>query len=291
MAWFLNALDKEQSAVFRLPVRYVGVPQNILLTDSLPPHLILNIRDKGKQIFNYSHTKRQPMTIDLARTFYEKGEIIITADQLRGQIMRYLQPATVIERVKPDTISSDYQKLSTGEVAVSPQLNVEPAPQYMLCNAPQVEPATITVFAAKSILDTLKCVYTQPVTQKKISASMQIPVKLQPVENVRFSTKEVKVTLNVEMFTEKTLQIPVTVINCPANIMLKTFPGIVDVTFNVGVSYFNKVNTNDIQVTFDYRDIHPNDNGKISLATKTLVPQISNIQLNPTNVEFVIENR
>ncbi|MDR2825074.1 MAG: hypothetical protein LBB41_07755 [Prevotellaceae bacterium] len=289
--WFLNALDKEQNAVFRLPVRYVGIPQNIIVTDSLPTVLTLYIRDNGRQIFSYSRRNRQPMTIDLTRTFYEKGEIIITADQLRGQIMRYMLPTTTVENIKPDTIAVDYEKLSTGKVTVLPQLNIELAPQYMLCNEPQVEPNVITVFASQSVLDTLQFVYTQPVIQKKLSDSAQILAELQALPNVRFSTNKVNITLNVEMFTEKTLQIPVTIVNSPANVMVKTFPGIVDVTFNVGVSYFNKVNANDIQVAFDFRDIHPSDNGKIALRTKALARHISNIQLNPSGVEFVIENR
>ena len=290
-AWFLNALDKEQSAVFRLPVSFVGVPKNILVTDSLPAFLTLNIRDNGRQIFKYQRSEHLPMTIDLSRTFYEKGEITITADQLRGQIMRYMQPTTTIERIRPDTIAVNYEKLSTAKVSVIPDFDIETASQYMLSDKPTVEPSEISVFAPKDILDTLKFINTQKITLRELKTTTTVKAILKPIRSVRFSTDNVTLQVRVEMFTEKTLQIPVTIINCPENILIKTFPSVVDVTFNVGADAYNKVKNSDIQVTFDYRDIRTNDNGKITLHANALAPYISNMQIKPSNVEFVIEKR
>ncbi|GHT19703.1 hypothetical protein FACS189429_7610 [Bacteroidia bacterium] len=172
-AWFFNALDKEQNAVFHLPVSFIGIPKNILVTDSLPAFLTVNIRDNGRQIFNYQRNKQQPMTIDLTRTFYEKGEIIITADQLRGQIMRYLHPTTTVERILPDTVAANYEKLSTGKVKIIPDLNIELASQYMLSDNPKIEPSEITVFAPKYILDTLRHISTQRITLKGLNKSIK----------------------------------------------------------------------------------------------------------------------
>ncbi|MCL2597612.1 MAG: hypothetical protein FWD66_08175 [Paludibacter sp.] len=291
LAWFLNALDKEQDATFRLPVSYIGIPKNILITDSLPEFLILNIRDNGRQIFKYQRNVNQPMTIDLSRTFYEKGEFSITADQLRGQIMRYMQPSTAIERIRPDTITVNYEKLSTAKVRVIPDFDIETASQHMLSAEPTVEPSEITVFAPKNILDTLQFIKTQKITLNDMKLSIDVKAMLKPEPSVRFSTDNVTLQVKVEMFTEKTLQIPITIINCPENILIKTFPSIVDVTFNVGADSYNKVKISDIQVIFDYRDIRSNDRGKISLHAQALAPYISNIQIKPSNVEFVIEKR
>jgi len=291
IAWFLNALDKEQNAVFRLPVSFVGVPKNILVTDSLPAFLTLNIRDNGRQLFKYRHDVHQPMAIDLTRTFYEKGEIVITADQLRGQIMRYLQPTTTVEQIHPDTIAVDYEKLSTAKVRVIPDFDIETANQYMLSTTPVVEPSEITVFAPKYILDTLQFIKTQKVTLHELKATTAAKAMLKPERQVRFSTDNVTLHVGVEMFTEKTLQVAVTIINCPNNVMIKTFPSIVTATFNVGTDSYNKVKSSDIQVIFDYRNIRANNNGKITLRAQALAPYITNIQLNPANVEFVIEKR
>jgi len=291
LAWFLNALDKEQNATFQLPVSFVGVPNNILITDSLPAFLTLNIRDSGRQIFKYQRTDSQPMTIDLSRTFYDKGEFTITAEQLRGQIMRYMQPTTMIERIRPDTISVNYEKLSTAKVPVVADFEIETASQHMLSSEPIVEPSEITVFAPKNILDTLQFIKTQKITFIDLKSSINVKAMLKPENSVRFATDNVTLHVAVEMFTEKTLQIPITIINCPANILVKTFPSVVDATFNVGADSYNKVKISDIQVSFDYRNIHSDDSGKIALQAQALAPYISNIQIKPANVEFVIEKR
>jgi YbbR domain-containing protein len=183
-----------------------------------------------------------------------------------------------------------YEKLDTREIPVLADLSLDLEQQYMLNDEVRIEPNEITVFAPKRILDTLQNIYTEPVRLKKVKDSMLVAAKLKPVKDVRFSTTNVNLRINVEMFTEKQVQIPVTIINCPRDVTIKTFPGIVDARCNVGFSYFNSVTMNDIQAIFDYRDIQKNDGAvKIKLTSRSTVPHVSNIQLSPEEVEFIIE--
>jgi hypothetical protein len=291
MVWFVNALDKEQSSVLKIPVRFAGIPQDVRIITPLPEFLSLEIRDDGKNIIKYNKAQLPPLTIDLTkRNFYEDGEFLFTADQLRGQIAHYLQASTIVEQIFPDSILLKYEKLASKEVPVVANLSLDLAQQYMLSEDLRIEPNTITVFAPKRMLDTLKNVYTEQITLANVKDTMLVTAKLQTLENVRFSATDVRLRINVEMFTEKQMQISVTIINCPQNVKIKTFPGIVDATCNVGFSFFNSVTANDIQAVFDYNDIKTNDYAKVKLKAQSLVPHVSNIQLLPDEVEFIIEN-
>lgn len=288
--WFINALGKEQSSIVNIPIRYAGVPQDVVITNTPPKHLRLTIRDKGKNIINYSRSDLTPLTIDLDRMYYEKGEFIITSDQLSGQISRYMSPTTVVTRVRPDSIIIEYEKQSTKKVPVKANIDYELERQYMLSEEIIVEPGQITVFGPKRVLDTLSNIYTEHIQLKKLNDSTVVNAKLQPIESVRFSNEEIRVIINVEMFTEKQIQVPITVINAPGGVDLKTFPAVVNVKFNVGLTSFNSIVPSDIKVILDYKDIQDDvSTTKVKLKFESLVSNLSNVQLVPDEVEFIIE--
>ena len=85
--WYVHALGKERETNIIVPVRYIGVPLNLALTNNPPSEISLDIRDQGIRLFEYSDLRRNPLTIELSRVFYQKGEILITPDQLKSRIV------------------------------------------------------------------------------------------------------------------------------------------------------------------------------------------------------------
>ncbi len=110
--WFVHALGKERETNIVVPVRYVGIPINVAITNNPPSKISINIKDQGLRLFDYSNNRIIPLTIDLSRVFYQKGEILITPDLLSGRIGRYMKPTTTVLDIHPDSILIQYEKLS-----------------------------------------------------------------------------------------------------------------------------------------------------------------------------------
>lgn len=291
--WFVNALGKDRETIISIPIRYIGVPQNIAITNLPPTEILLNVKDQGLRLFSYSHQPLTPLAIDLSRVFYQKGEILITSDQLNGKIKRYmhLQPTTSILEVQPDSILVQYEKLSMVILPIEFVSKIELANQYILSDKIQLEPSTVTVFGPKRVLDTLKSIRTELKEYNNLSDTSIFSCKLKPVNNVRFSTKEIKVSIFVELFTEKKIQIPITNINCPKHLSIRTFPAVVNATYSVGLSHFNAFNPNDIKVFIDYNDIKTNKESKQRLKIINNTVHITNLRISPQEVEFILEEK
>lgn len=286
--WFVNALDKERETEINIPVRFAGLPQNISVTNDLPSEILVVVKDQGKHLFGYSRANITALTIDLSRTFYEKGEIIITPDQIRGKLSRFLLPSTEILEIKPDSLLIQYEKLSVKTLPIEFVSSLELAHQYVLSDDIHLSPAKITVFGPQSVLDKLKVIKTETVELKNLSDSVTLNCKLQPVKSVKFAANETKVNIFVEMFTEKKMQLPVTVINCPAFITVRTFPAFVNVVLNVGMSHFNSVHPDDIAVIFDYNEM-VNGAAKQKLKINNKTSYISNVRIEPSEIEYIME--
>jgi hypothetical protein len=288
--WFVHALGKERETHIVVPIRYVGIPINVSITNSPPSEITLNIKDQGLRLFDYSKSHITPLTIDLSRVFYQKGEILITPDLLSGRIRRYLKPTTTILDIQPDSILIQYEKLGVKTVPIKLTSKIELANQYMLSNI-QLDPNTVTVFGPRRILDTIKFVRTNLLELKNLNDTCYFRCKLKPIKLVRFSVQHTKVSVFVEPFTERKVQIPVTAINCPEHMSIRTFPTFVNATYTVGLSQFYTLSPNDIEVYLDFNDLKLSKQSKQILKIKNNTTHISNIRISPSEVEFILEEK
>src|ERR1035437_5177045 len=112
--WYINALGNDRETILNIPVRYVGVPQYIGLGANTPTNVSVTLKDQRLRLFSYSNNSRPPITIDLSRTFYQKGEILITSDQLRSKIGRSLLATTTVLEIdrKSTRLNSSHANIS-----------------------------------------------------------------------------------------------------------------------------------------------------------------------------------
>ena len=291
--WFVHSLGKEHETTIKVPIRFIGIPLNVLITNSPPTEISINIKDQGLRLFYYSGSHLTPLTIDLKRNFYQKGEILITSDQLSGRINRYLhmQTTTTVIDVNPDSLYIQYEKLVSKTLPIKLNSKIELTNQYMFSDKIQLEPNMVTVFGPKKMLDSLKSISTVLLELKNIKDTSSYKCQLKPINRVRFSVKYTKVNILVEPFTERKVQIPILAINFPDNLSIRTFPAIVSVTYTVGLSQFNSLAPTDIQVYLDYNDLKLSKSNKGILKIKNSSSHISNIRIYPQVVEFILEQK
>ena len=289
--WFVNVLDKVRETTIDIPIRYVSVPQNIEFTNNVPISIKVSVRDNGKELLNYSRKNNKPIAIDFNRQFYQNGTIVVSADEIRQVLIRYLSPTTAITQIQPDSLVVAYRKLETRNVRVQLEKHISLAHQYVLDENIVVEPSQVAVVGAGMLFDTLSFVKTNVLELHNLKDTVTRVVKIKPIAGLRFVPDEVKVKLNVERFTEKRIVVPVTVINCPDDIVLRIFPSQVELSFNVPMSRFSTINVNAVRVLFDYGQLNGDNKLKHTLKIENNEPLIRNLRLLTSDVEYLIEEK
>lgn len=289
--WFVNVLDKVRETTIDIPIRYVSVPQNIEFTNNVPISIKVSVRDNGKELLNYSRKNNKPIAIDFNRQFYQNGTIVVSADEIRQVLIRYLSPTTAITQIQPDSLVVAYRKLETRNVRVQLEKHISLAHQYVLDENIVIEPSQVAVVGAGMLFDTLSFVKTNVLELHNLKDTVTRVVKIKPIAGLRFVPDEVKVKLNVERFTEKRIVVPVTVINCPDDILLRIFPSQVELSFNVPMSRFSTINVNAVRVLFDYGQLNGDNKLKHTLKIENNEPLIRNLRLRPSDVEYLIEEK
>jgi hypothetical protein len=290
--WFVQSLDRKREVALKIPVEYIGIPEDIEMEKKLPTQFSVKVRDDGSSLLRYKKKEINPLALDLKRTYYGKGRFVISADQLKNRLTSYMFPSTAILSIDPDSIVVNYYRLSSKTLPIKVHSKISFASQYFLSDDFLVEPATVKVFGPKSLLDTLSAVYTEKIELKNLSDTVVVKAKFdQSISNLKYAFEDVTITAFVEMFTEGKKQLPITIINCNNHENVRVFPPEVQVAYNVGLSKFSKIKDNDIKIVFDCDESRDLKRRRYKLNVINNSDYISNIRVSPEEVEFLFENK
>ena len=288
--WLFQTLNTEYEVEYKLPIQLRGVPDNVVITTELPEHISLMIKDKGIALMSYQYGPKKPsIAIDYSDVNNNTGHVRIPTSQLVKKITEKLSSSTKLVSVSPDTLEFFYNYGRNKRVPVKLSGQVEAAELYYISSI-RFMPDSVTVYASPSILDTITTAYTDAVYYKGVDDTLQIWSRLKKIPGIKYDPTRVRITVNTDQLTEKTVEAPIRVINTPPDRQLRTFPARAKVTFRVGMSRYRYVTEEDFNVYVDYNDIESGNGNMCNVKIGTPPYGITHYSVSPTEVEYVIEN-
>ncbi|MEA4935692.1 MAG: YbbR-like domain-containing protein [Paludibacter sp.] len=289
--WFVNTLNKEREQSLNIPIEYKGFSKDLMFVEKLPQHICINVKDLGINLWKYVGNKPGPVVINFNQKVNESGLFEVSYSDLLTKVSEKLFPTSSIVSIYPETINSRFIRLHSKTLPVELNSNITLADQFMLSKPIEVIPSEVKVYGPKSLIENLKTVKTENllIEQLKDTVSYQLPLK--PLESVSYSVDQVTVRASAEMFTEKIAYLPVQIINNPENLSILSFPAEIKTIFNIAVTKFKSFENNDIQLVIDFNEIKKGDATKKRLKIINNKPYITNIRIQPEEVEFLLEEK
>lgn len=290
--WLMMTLNETYEKELPIAVRLSGIPGNVVMTSELSDTVRVTVRDKGFMLLSYM-SSNQPTSITLNFNTYANKQTLhgqVPLADIQKQVRQKLYSSTSITSIKADALSFNFNYGERKNVGVSLIGNVVPAKNYYLSHV-QLTPEKVTVFASKHKLDSLKDVQTEYVNITNFDDTVRSTVRIKKIPGVKVVPETVRLTLLVDILTEESINVPITTVNKPSNLTIRSFPNHVKVTFSVGTRQFRNVKPSDFQVVIDYNEIaaHPSDKCKLHLRTKPSI--VSNVRLDMTQVDYLIEQQ
>lgn len=244
--WLLQTLNNDYEAEFSIPVRLKEVPNDVVITSEPSSELRIKVKDRGTVLLNYMLGKSFfPVNLNFNDYSARNNHVRIYSSEFEKKIMSQLNVSTRLISVKPDTLEYIYSTGKSKRVPVKMQGKVTAARQYYLSDT-IYSPDSVLVYAPVAILDTITTAYTRKVDLSNIADTLTHHVALAEVKGAKFIPNAVDLTFPVDMYTEKTVEVPLHGVNFPADKVLRTFPSKVQITFQVGYHNFYKIEANSI---------------------------------------------
>lgn len=287
--WLFQALGETYEEEFLVPLELKGVPSNVVITTDLPENVHVTLRDKGSVLFAYRYTRKfKPVVVDFETYANGTGYVTIQGNELTRQIASQLLASTQMLSMKPETIDFYYNFGLCKRVPVVIQGSVTAGRLFsladVLCNHDSV-----TVYASKEILDTITAAYTLPQNLRNLTDSTRVSRGFQRVRGAKFVPSTIDVTYCIDRLVEKTVQVPVQQVNFPASKQLRTFPAMVNVTFQVGMGQYRNITRDHFVLVVNYEDLLKNRTNLCHLSLKTIPTGVTHVRISPQDVEYIIE--
>lgn len=288
--WYMYSIGTQREISRKIPIKYVGIPEDVKLNQPLPEKLGFVIKDEGKTIWGYKKSLFDTLTIDLTETFSQDKVVELKFEEQFQKILSQLSPTTKVIELTPSYFTTKYIRLYSKSVPVVLSNAVKMAPQHVMYDTISIKPKRVTILGTSDAIDTISYLYIEPILGEFDKTKTVVANIIKP-NGVEINRSTVDVTIPAEMCTEKEVIVPISFENVPKGINIKTFPSDVKVRFSVSLSHYNSVTEETFKVIFNYDDLRLNDNQTTNtLQLDYTSGYIFNIRLNPSEVEYVIEN-
>jgi len=292
--WMLQYF--RQKFEFEVPVKiqYVHTPTWASLSSNLPQKVILSVEDKGNVYLNYLRKEKRNslfITVDLETISPSKTSYVVEQTVLSSLVNEKLFSTTQLKSFSPDRLDINYSLLAQKELPVVIAGTISPASGYLFLDSILIEPAKVVAYGNKKALDSLQEIKTLPLDYNNIDKNWSSFTNLQIPEGINLSNDNVKLSVTVEEFTEKTFELPVVCYNLPSNIRVHFFPSTVELNVRVGLSEYSQLSAANFEIAVDYNDLKDKDSANCSLTLTRKPPWLKIYRIAPDVIEFLFEQK
>ena len=269
--WLLQTLNNDYETEFSIPVRLRNVPENVVITSDPVSEVRVRVRDKGTVLLNYMLGKNfYPVILDFKNYINMGNHVQVQTSQVQKWITGQLNASTALLSMKPDTLEYYYSTGVSKMIPVKLCGNVSAGEQYYLPDT-LFTPDSVRVYAPSDALDTMKVAYTLPLNLDNITDTLEREVTLSAPKGAKYIPASVKLTLPVDMYTEKTVEVPI------------------KISFQVGMGRFRQITADDFHLVVSYEELVRLGSEKYTVKLRTLPEGVSHVRFNPEQVDFLIE--
>ena len=286
--WLMMTLNETMEREFKIPVRLTGVPRNAVMTGELVDTVRVTIKDKGFTLVTYDF---RPLTFRFSSYADEDtGEGVVPVADVQKQVLSQMYGSSKLLQLKPGKFDFYFTYGSSKKVPVVFRGKITTHKSYYLAHT-EFNPSMVTVYANKQQLDQLQAVEIEPFNYRNLQDTIRQMVKIKKIRGIKIVPPMVRISVYPDVLTEESVEVPVTAINMPPGMVLRTFPSKVTVRFTIGACLFRTIKPSLFKVVVDYEELAANPSDKCTLQLRSVPRSVSKASLEMDRVDYLLEQQ
>lgn len=281
--WLMVNLSRDYTINVNLPIVMGNMPDDQALTEELPSDATVSISGEGWQLINIYNNPPQ-VFVDV-----NQNEI-----NLYEQVQKQLNanPDLSVQKVQPLFLNLDMESKMTKKIPIRSNVEVTFEDQYDFAGEPYLEPDSVTITGAGSIIRNIETWETAPVQFEDVDTDISATVGLKETEPLYSITPlEVTYNANVAQYTEGETRVNIEARNMPSGRSVTFSPSMLTIRYNVPVDQYSEVQelNNPFTAYISYRQISEDTTGFVVPNIENTAPAGYNIELRsyqPTSVSY-----
>lgn len=289
--WMLIKLSRTYTSSVEINLSYTDLPKNKMFQTEPKSKVNVTIDAVGFTLLKYKFSKKNiEVSLKNIKRKSNTKYYLLSANVLKSVDKSFAK--SEVTDIDPDTLYFELGRSISKKVKVEADVSIQYKSGYHLSGALEVVPAYITISGPKSQVDSIIYVTTKDLKITNVFDTINSEVAIlmnDKLSKLTYSATKVNVQAKVEKFTERTIEIPVKVKNVPNLYTISTFPNMVKVVFQIGLSDFNKINENDFEVICDYNLVESDGIDYLIPTIKSKPSLVGSVKIVPNKIEFLLE--
>lgn len=288
--WFLQTLKEDVVIGFNYQLEITGMPKSLILTSNIPSEIKINGTGHGWNILQMiASNDERKLEIAFNEISRANDRIYIDGNTLMRAAQKKLPKEVRFVSAQPNKIEAFYSNGQHKRVPIRFNGKITTGESRYECGI-VFTPDSVDIYAPSNMFDNIKSVLTKSVTFQGIEDTLVCMLPIDVPNGVRVVPDSVNTKICVDLFTDKTVSVPIYSENTPKNTLMRTFPQQAQVTFLVSSSLYSSIADNDFLLVVDYNEVKSSSN-KCKIHIRQKPDNIRHLRLSPEYVEFVIEQQ
>ncbi len=291
--WFISKLSNTFEGGTEFNLEFTNLPDNYMLIEASHTKLGIKLDALGFQFLGMSLFKKD-INIDISNAIKKDTKYFLPKTKYWKQIEKQLPGSMKLLEVMNDTIFFDFQEVTSKKVPVKPNIQINLEQNYLLDGVLNIKPDSILIKGPKNKIDTLSYVRTSEIFLTNLTSNFSKKSALIKSENLKhatFSSQSVIISGRVSKFSEKKVIVPITILNLPKNIVIKTFPKEVAVICMGTLDSLKEIDISAFKVIADYNQVKEGAAKRMVLKLSKRPTNLFRAYLENTEVEYIVERK
>jgi hypothetical protein len=286
--WISHRLNQTYSYSIAIPVKFANLPANKILLNALPSTLRFDIKTSGLKLFFVLLNKPfREVVIDFNTLKANNKQQAYAISSGNVNLKSSIKFDVDVKKISPDTLYFTNKKGISKNVPVRPVLYVN-ADRGHILSKPQINPAYITITGDSASVMSVDSISTMPLYLNQVNQNYSGKlILIRPSENIFLNLSEINITIQTDKILQKEIEVPVSLVNVPANTVMRIFPKKVKIKYSSGASDFDDISESDFKASVNYNKISKGSN-KLQVELNMQPTQAHVLSIEPSETEYLI---
>ncbi len=287
--WFMQSIKETTEINITYNLVIEGQPENVIFTGDMPSEVTVTYTGKGWNAFYFKFMRNEShdLVVNFKDINTKSGRIVIDTNMLKRAVMKRKPQGMDFKSTSPAKVEAFYSNGQHKRVPVIFNGHIHTTSGRYLCGT-HLYPDSVDVYAPSHLYESITSIKTENTTYTELEDTLTSKLALLVPRGAKVIPDSIDAQICVDIFTDKTLQVPIYSENVPSNKVMRTFPLKSHVTFLVSSTLYDEISENDFLLVIDYKEAQ-SGNKRCKVHIRQQPENIRNLRISPESVEYIIE--
>jgi len=282
-----SKLSSDYNQPIKIKIKFTDLAEEIIIKSDSSNTIEAIVEAKGFALIPYVFNNSETISLNANEdVIVNQNEFVFEVQKNSFLLEEQLGDSYKIRSLKPDLLHIAYSKRASKSVPVKLNSNIKYATGYDLYGNFNLSKDSVKIVGPIDKITDITYVTTNELKLVEVNTNIKTSVTFNKIEDVEVFPKSINVEADVKRFTEGKIEVPLTIINKPENVLINYFPKTVTLSYYVDLESFNSITPSEFSVECDYSLINSNQTYFVPKIAK--MPEfIKRVNIKQKRIDFI----